>query len=157
MKAIIQNHYGDASTLKLTNVDKPTLKDNEVLIEIHTANIASGDMRINTLDVPFGLKTIFKLIFGFKGPRQKIRGVSGSGKIAEVGKNVTKFKIEQPVYFINSMKAGSMAEYLVMNEKGIIAEIPDGMTFESAAPLAFGAMSAYHYINNATNKKDDKV
>lgn len=157
MKAIIQNKYGDASNLISTDIEKPTPKDNEVLIEINTVNIASGDMRVNTLDIPFGLKTIMKIMFGFRGPRRKVRGLTASGKIVEVGKSVTKFKVNDKVYVINSMKAGCLAEYLVMNEKGVIAPIPESMNYEESAPLAFGAMSSYHFINKSTVKKNDKV
>ena len=157
MKAVIQNRYGDASTLELVEVNKPTPNENELLIEVFTANIASGDMRINTLEVPFGLKTIMRLVFGFKGPRHKIRGISGSGKVVEVGKNVTNYKVNDQVYYINSMKASCMAEFLVLREKAIIAPIPEVMNFETAAPLAFGAMSAYHFINSKSISQNDKV
>ncbi len=157
MKAIIQSKYGDASNLMMTKVEKPTPNENEVLIEMNTVNIASGDMKVNTLDIPFGLKTIMKIMFGFKGPRRKIRGLTASGKIVKVGKNITKYKVGDRVYLINSMKAGCLAEYLVMNEKGVIAEVPESMTYQDAAPLAFGAMSSYHFINRNTVKKNDKV
>lgn len=157
MKAIVQNIYGDASNLIMTEVEKPTPSVNEVLIEIHSVNIASGDMRINTLDIPFGLRTVMKMMFGFKGPRRKIRGITASGKIVEVGSEVTKYKVDDRIYFINSMKAGCLAEYLVMNEKDVIAEIPKEMKYEEAAPLAFGAMSSYHFINENTVNKNDKV
>ena len=56
MKAVVQYKYGGTETLHLEDVSKPTIKDNEILIEVYAANIASGDMRINTLDVPFLLK-----------------------------------------------------------------------------------------------------
>ena len=157
MKAIIQNKYGDASNLMMTEVEKPTPNENEVLIEVNTVNIASGDMRINTLDIPVGFKTIMKIMFGFNGPRRKVRGLTASGRIVEIGKNISKFKVDDRVYLINSMKAGCLAEYLVMNEKGIMVKVPESMTFEDAAPLAFGAMSSYHFINKNTVKKSDKV
>ena len=61
MKAVVQYKYGGTETLHLEDVSKPTIKDNEILIEVYAANIASGDMRINTLDVPFLLKPILRL------------------------------------------------------------------------------------------------
>jgi len=157
MKAIIQNKYGGVSTLKMVEVERPTPNQNEILIEIYATNIASGDMKINTLDVPFGLRTIMKIIFGFNGPRKKIRGISAAGKIVEIGSKVSKFKVKDRVYLINSMKAGCLAEYLVMNENGVIAQIPESMTYEDAAPIAFGAMSSYHFMNENTIKQNDKV
>ena len=70
MKAIIQKIYGGPEMLEVVEVPKPTIDEKSVLIEVHIANIASGDMRVNTLDVPFGLKTIMKLVMGWKGPRK---------------------------------------------------------------------------------------
>ena len=103
MKAIVQYKYGGPDKLNLEEVDKPTIKENEVLIEVFAANIASGDMRINTLDMPSFFKPIFKLMFGFKGPRNIIRGTSGAGSIVEVGSKVTKYNVGDRVNYISSM------------------------------------------------------
>jgi len=157
MKAIIQNKYGLSNTLELVDVEKPRIKDGEVMIEVHSANIASGDMRINTLDVPFGLKTIMRLIFGWNAPRNKIRGMTASGKIVEIGKDVTRFEIGDRVNLINSMGAGCLAEYICLSEKKIISKIGDNISYAQSAPVAFGAMSAYHFINEKTIHKGDKV
>ena len=157
MKAIVQKKYGGIETLSLEDVKKPKIKDNQILIEAYSANISSGDMRINTLDVPAILKPIMKLIFGFKGPRRKVRGVTGAGIIVETGKNVTNFETGQRVYYINSMKAGCLAEFLVLNMNQVIAEIPRGVTFNQASPLSFGAMTALHYINQNTVKENDEI
>ena len=157
MKAIIQHKYGGVETLELANVEKPSFKDNELLIEVHSANIASGDMRINTLSVPKGLKTIMRLIFGWNGPKNKVRGISASGKVVEIGKEVTKFKIGDKVNFINSMGASCMAEYISLKESKIISKFDDKIPYSQAAPIAFGAMSAYHFINQNNIKENDEV
>ncbi|MBN2605343.1 MAG: NAD(P)-dependent alcohol dehydrogenase [Bacilli bacterium] len=157
MKAIIQKTYGGPELLEMVETPVPSLHEKSILIEIYVSNIASGDMRVNTLDVPFGLKTIFRLMFGWKGPKKQIRGLSGSGKVIEVGTEVKRFKKDDLVYFINSMGAGSLAEYIVLTEKSIMAHIPENFSYEEAAPLAFGAMSAYHFINGKNIKDSDKV
>lgn len=157
MRAIMQNKYGGIETLKIIETTKPVINDNEVLIEIFAANIASGDMRVNTLDVPFGLKTIMRLIFGWNGPRSKIRGITAAGKIVEVGKDVVKHTIGDRVNFINTMGAGCLAEYISLSEKKVISKIGDNVTYQQAAPVAFGAMSAYHFINEKNIKFGDEV
>lgn len=157
MKAIVQNYYGGVDQLHLEDIETPTVKSKDVLVKVKACNIASGDMRINTLSVPGPLKVIMKLIFGWNGPRNKVRGISGSGEITEVGNAVTKFKVGDRVYFINSMKAGCMAEYVLLNDKSKMVIMPEEMSFTEAAPIAFGAMSAYHFINKDTIKKNDKV
>lgn len=157
MKAIVQNIYGDESVLQMKEIETPVISKDELLIEVHYANIASGDMRINTLDIPTLLKPIARLVFGCKGPRRQVRGITGSGVITQVGENVTNLNVGDKVYYINSMKAGCMAEYLVLNKKSILAKVPSNMSLEQAAPLAFGAMTALHFINENTVKPGNKV
>lgn len=157
MKAIIQKRYGGPDTLELVKMDQPKLKSSEVLIKIHSTNIASGDMRVNTLSIPFGLKTIMRLVFGWNGPRNKIRGLTAAGEIIEVGDKTTKFKVGDRVNFINSMGASCLAEYISLNEKKIISKIGNDVSYAQAAPVSFGAMSAYHFINENTIKKGDEV
>jgi NADPH:quinone reductase-like Zn-dependent oxidoreductase len=157
MKAIIQNKYGGPETLQLANVSTPVMHDKEIQVKIYASNIASGDMRINTMAVPSVLKPIMWVLFGLKGPRRKIRGISASGVVSEIGSKVTKFKKGDAIYFINSMKAGCLAEYTTLSEKAVIAKKPVKLNFIEAAPVAFGALSAYHFINSKNVQKGKNV
>ena len=80
-----------------------------------------------------------------------------NGKIVEIGKDVTRFEIGDRVNLINSMGAGCLAEYICLSEKKIISKIGDNISYAQSAPVAFGAMSAYHFINEKTIHKGDKV
>lgn len=158
MKAVVQTRYGGPEQMEMVTVPKPLINDNQMLIQIQATNVASGDWRVNTLSIePAILKPIVRLMFGFRGPRQKIRGISAAGIVVETGKNVSTYKKGDMVYFINSMKAGCLAEYVVLKSSAIMAKIPTKMGFIEAAPLAFGAMSAYHFVNERTVQKDMKV
>jgi len=157
MKAVVQTQYGGPETLHLVKVLKPSFNDDEFLVKVHATNIASGDMRVNTLSVNAFLKPIMRLVFGFKGPRSKIRGISASGEIVGLGKNITEYKLKDKIYFINSMKAGCLAEYIVLNKKSITALKPENISYTEAAPIAFGAMSAYHFINQKNIKEGQEV
>jgi len=157
MKAVIQTRYGGPELLKLVSTPIPTVKENEILIQIKATNVSSGDWRVNTLSVPTILKPIMRSIFGFRGPRQKIRGITGAGTIIKTGSKVSSFEPGGHVYFINSIKAGCLAEFIVLKESSIIAKIPDTMNFTEAAPLAFGAMTAYHFINKNTIQQNMEV
>lgn len=84
MKAIIQHRYGGVEELELVERRKPHLKDKELLVEVKAVNVASGDMRVNTLSVATILKPIMRLVFGWKGPRNKVRGISASGTIKKL-------------------------------------------------------------------------
>jgi NADPH:quinone reductase-like Zn-dependent oxidoreductase len=157
MKAIVQYQYGSSDHLYLEDVVKPKIGENEVLIEVYAANVSSGDMRINTLDVPFGLKWIMRLVFGWKRPRQVIRGITAAGQVVAIGNCVSRFKIGDRVNFINSMKASCMAQYIALRETKIISKIGNNVSYVQAAPIAFGAMSAYHFINESNIKKDYQI
>lgn len=152
MRAIVQEKYGDIDTLILKNVEMPVINNKQMLIKIHATNIASGDMRINKFEMPYALKPLARLLFGFNGPRNKIRGISASGEIVQVGSEVKNFKIGDKVNFINSMKAGCLAEYIALSEKSMVSVFDDSIKYEEAAPIAFGAMAAYHFINEDTIK-----
>lgn len=147
MKAVIQTKYGGPELMQLVTRPIPTMKANEMLVKIRATNVASGDWRVNTLSVPFLLKPIIRLIFGCTGPRSEIRGITAAGEVVNTGANVTLYQPGDRVYFINSSKAGCLAEYIALNESTVMAKIPQSMSFVEAAPVAFGAMSAYHFIN----------
>ena len=157
MKAIIQHKYGGLDQLELVEINKPVITEDQLLIKIKAVNIASGDMRVNTLDVPRILKPIMKMVFGWKGPRNKVRGITASGIIKEKGINVHKYNLKDEVYFINSLGAGCLADYIVLNKKAIMARKPKNISFIDVSPIAFGAMTAVHFINQTTVNKDTKV
>ncbi|MDC0558956.1 NAD(P)-dependent alcohol dehydrogenase [Candidatus Izimaplasma bacterium] len=157
MKAVIQNRYGGPEVFELVDHEKPSPKDNQVLIEIHATNIASGDKNVNTLELSLPLKIIMKIIFGWSRPRNKIRGMTAAGEVVEIGKDVKQYSVGDKVYFINSMKAGCLAEYIALNENAVMAPVPENISYIDAAPLSFGAMSAYHFINSNNINENDKV
>lgn len=157
MKAIIQKQYGGIETLEYVERNKPPVKNDEILVKVSYANISAGDKNINTMNVTFPLNIIMKLIFGIKKPKAEIRGISGSGIIEEIGSNVTQFKVGDHVNFINSMKAGVLADYLVLNERSKIGKLGNEVSLADAAPIAFGALSANHFVNGHTIKKGMKV
>ena len=158
MKAIIQTHYGDENTLESVEVSAPIIsKPNQFLVKVAYANISSGDKNINTLDQPFMIRLILKLLFGWKGPKSRIRGISGSGVVEAVGSSVDNLKVGDHINFINSMKAGVLAEFLVLSTESKYAIVDPSVNLAEAAPVAFGAMSAYHFINEHNVKEGDDI
>lgn len=157
MKAIIQKQYGGIETLEDVERNKPSIKKDEILVKVSYANISAGDKNINTMQVTFPLNVIMKMIFGLRKPKAEIRGISGSGIIEKVGSDITQFKVGDHVNFINSMKAGVLADYLVLKETSKIAKLDDQVSLEDAAPIAFGALSANHFIHANTIKKEMNV
>lgn len=158
MKAIIQNKYGDASTLQLLDVPPLTIEQpTDVLIDVKVANISTGDKNINTMQGNFFFKLLLQLVFGFGKPKAKVRGISGSGIVTKIGSKVTNVQVGDRVNFINSMKAGVMAEQLRLSSKSKLAIVDPSVSFEQAAPIAFGALTAIHFINEQSVQPGNKV
>src|SRR5512146_1406662 len=116
MKAIIYTQYGPADVLHLQEVEKPTLKDNEVLIKVHATSVTAGDCNARGFTfVPPGFGFMAHLMFGLRKPNQPVLGTELAGEIVEVGKEVRRFKQGDPVLGV-SLKFGAYAEYLCMAE-----------------------------------------
>lgn len=157
MKAVIQPRYGAPEVLKISDVPIPQIKEHEMLIKVAYANVSSGDARVRALDAPAMLKPMMRLIFGIRGLRHQIPGVGGSGVVVETGQAITRFKKGDRVHFIHAMRMGSYAEYVKYKETDCIAKTPDNVSLEQAAPLSFGALTAYHFINESHVKTGDHV
>ncbi|MFX0184914.1 MAG: NAD(P)-dependent alcohol dehydrogenase [Candidatus Hodarchaeota archaeon] len=156
MAAIIATRIGSPDYLKLKEVEKPTPKDNEVLIRVHAATVTIGDVIMQKLRFPLWL--IFHL-FGMK--RKKIPGHELAGTIAVIGKDVTKFQVGDQVFGTTSgFSVGANAEYVCLPEewsKGVLELKPTNMTFEEAAAVPIGGMTALHILRKGNIQSGEKV
>ena len=152
MKAIELTKYGAPEFLQMKEVEKPSPKDNEILIKIHATSVSSGDARMRRAD-PF----IIRLIFGFKRPRKSVLGVVVSGEIEAIGKNVSNYKIGDQVFGSSGMSFGAHAEYVSVPEDAVLALKPANMTYEEAAAIPFGATASMHFLRIANVLPGQKV
>jgi len=111
MKAIVCTKYGPPEVLQLKEVEKPTPKDNEVLIKIFATTANGADTRIRGSVFPSVFKYLVPIALGFKGPRKNILGVELAGEIEAVGKNVTRFKVGDQVFASTGAAFGAHAGY----------------------------------------------
>ncbi len=146
MRAAVYARYGPPGVVEVKEVEKPTIKDDEVLIKIRATTVSSGDWRVRSLDVPFGFRLISRLIFGFFRPKQPILGSELAGDIEAVGKDVTKFKAGDQVFAFPGVGLGCHAEYRAMPEDGAIARKPADLSYEQAAALSFGGTTALDFL-----------
>ena len=152
MKAIELTKYGAPEFLQMNEVEKPSPKDNEILIKIHASSVSSGDARMRRAD-PF----IIRLIFGFKRPRKPILGVVVAGEIEAIGKSVSNYKIGDQVFGSSGMNFGAHAEYVSVKEDAVLALKPGNMSYEEAASIPFGATASMHFLKIANIQQGQKV
>jgi NADPH:quinone reductase-like Zn-dependent oxidoreductase len=98
--------------------------------------------------VPFGFGLIARLIFGIFGPRNPILGTELAGEIESVGKDVTQFKVGDPVFAFPGAGLGCHAEYRSMPEDGAVTLKPANLTYEEAAALSFGGTTALNFLRD---------
>lgn len=161
MKAAVYNKYGPPNVLKLMDIEKPIPKDEEVLIKIHSATVTSGDVRLRSSDFPPLFWLPARLIFGLFKPKKKILGHELAGTIEKIGKDVSKFKVGDNVFGTTTMlNTGSYAEYICLPQKwkhGVLELKPKNLSFEEAAALPVGAMTAMYLLEKANLKNGQNV
>lgn len=154
MKAAVYTKYGSPNAvLKLTEVDKPKPKANEVLVKIHTASINSWDW-----DLVRGIPRIYRLLFGLFKPKYNIPGIDIAGTVESVGKDITQFKPGDEVFGdISESAFGAFAEYTCAKAENLLTK-PASMPFEDAATLPHAGGLAYQgLLDRRPIKKGDKI
>ncbi|MGL4487909.1 MAG: NAD(P)-dependent alcohol dehydrogenase [Rhizobiaceae bacterium] len=149
MKAWICRSYGDPNELSMESRPVPTPGDHEVLVKVRATTVSSADVRIRALNVPRGFKLISRLVLGLTKPRQPVLGTEFSGTIVACGKSVSGFKVGDEVFGFPGAAMRCHAQYLTMATTKPIALKPDNLSFDEAASLSFGAMTALHFLKKA--------
>lgn len=132
MKAYQVTKYGKKEILHLTEVAKPTIKDHEVLVEIHAASVNLLDSKIRNGE--------FKLLLPYQPPFTV--GHDIAGVVIQVGKNVNKFKIGDEVYACNK---GAFAEYIAINQNELALK-PINISMEEAASIPLVGLTAWQVL-----------
>ena len=148
MKAIVCTKYGSPDVLQLQEVEKPTPKDDEVLIKIHAASINSRDWRMMRAN-PFFIRLVPG---GFLQPKNKILGADVAGQVEAVDRCVKQFKPGDEVfgYLPSATGRGTFAEYVCANENAITLK-PANLTFEQAASVPVAALTALQGLRDKGN------
>ena len=159
MKALICTKYGSPEVLKLKEVNKPVPKSNEALIKVYASSVTAGDCRIRRFDFAKWFWLPGRIIFGFTKPRSNIPGWELSGKIESIGKDVKRFKKGDKVFGYNKgISFGSTnAEYKCLSEDRLVTIDIDKISYEEAAVLPIGGLTALHFLRKANTKKAQKV
>lgn len=152
MLAATRSKYGPPDLLTIQEVEKPTPRDNEVLVKVFAATVSRTDCGIL-----WGRPFVLRLITGFPNPRNKVIGTDFAGLVEAVGKKVTSFKAGDRVWGFDDSGLSSHAEYLSFREDKTTDFIPGNISYQQAAASAEGAHYAINFINKIDLKPGQKV
>ncbi len=152
MKAAVLDRYGPPEVLRVADVPKPVPRDNEVLVRVSAATVSAGDVHLRQAK-PF----FIRFAFGLFRPRFRIPGFTLAGTIEETGRSVTGYRKGDAVFGTTGMKFRANAEYACVTSGQALALKPANATFEEAAAVPFGGVSALHFLRRADVKPGQRV
>ena len=152
MKACVYTQYGPPEVVSFTEVTKPIPNSNEILIQVKYATVNRTDCGFRSAEY-----FISRFFSGLLKPKNQILGNEFAGIVAEIGSEVTGFKIGDKVFGYNDKTFGTHAEYVCLNEKSNLALIPKNIEINQAAAICEGAHYALCDIRAAKVKAGDEV
>lgn len=157
MKAVFVPRYGPPEVIEFREVSTPAPRAGEVRIRVLAAAVTAGDWRVRSGILPRGFGALRGIALGFGGPRKGILGTDAAGVIDAVGAGVARFQVGDPVLAFPGMAMGSHAEFLVMRAAGCVALKPAHLSFEEAAALPFGGMTALDFLRRGKVRAGERV
>lgn len=142
MKAMVYHEYGAPDVLQLKEIEQPVPKDNEVLIKICATTVSAVDAIFRQ-----GAVLSARLFTGLLRPTKRILGSDFAGVVAATGKEVQRFKAGDTVFGATA-DFGAYAEYICLPEDGALATKPTNLSFEEAAAVPGGALTALPFLRD---------
>ena len=165
MKAIVYTEYGSPDVLQLKEIEKPSPKNNEILIRVYATSVNFGDTMARNFkavtprqfNMPFLFWLLAKISFGLRQPKITVLGSEFAGEIEAVGRDVKRFKQGDQIFGYPGQNFGAYAEYLCMPEDSVLAIKPTNMTYEEAAVVPYGAIMALPLLRRVNIQLGQKV
>jgi NADPH:quinone reductase-like Zn-dependent oxidoreductase len=157
MKAAVYERYGAPDVVHIQEIAQPTPKDDEVLVRVRATTVSTADWRARTLEVPRGFGVMARLVFGLFGPRKPILGTELAGEVVAVGNQVRQLKVGDAVVAFSGIGLGCHAEYRCVRESGVVVRKPANLSFDEAAALSFGGMTALSFLRRGNIRSGHKV
>src|SRR5437879_6377569 len=140
MQASVRRQYGSADLVHVAEIDRPIVKDGEVLVRVRAAGVDRGVWHLMA-----GKPYLMRIAgFGLRAPKNPVLGRELAGTVESVGIGVTRFKPGDPVFGIGE---GSFAQYVVARDDSL-APKPQNLTFEQAAPIGISGLTAIQAVRD---------
>ncbi len=159
MKAAVYDEYGPPEVVRLAELDEPTPAASEILVKVRAATVAAGDWRMRRAD-PF----LVRLVNGLFRPRRvRVLGFELAGEIEAVGSAVRRFRPGEHVFAFTGFGFGAHAEYRCLAESGkimkvgLVARKPANMSFQQAAAVPVGGLTAQGFLRRAGVRPGERV
>ena len=152
MRAAVQTRYGPPDVVRVSEVDRPAVKDEELLVRIHATTVNRTDCAYRAAR-PF----FMRLLTGLVRPRVNVLGTEFAGEVEAVGNGVTSFEVGDRVFGYCEGRFGAHAEYMAIPEGGSLATMPPDLTYDEAAPSTEGSHYALSLITRARIRSGQDV
>ncbi|MCM3715991.1 NAD(P)-dependent alcohol dehydrogenase [Alkalihalobacillus oceani] len=152
MRAIVCESYGPPDVLRLEEVTKPAPKREEIVVKILATAVNSADWRMRKGE-PFPVR----FFFGLTKPRRPVLGGVFAGVVEEIGQDVSGLRAGDAVFGVTGMTFGAYADYISLPEKAVLTFKPPAISFEEAASVPFGGLTALHFLKKANIESGQNV
>ncbi len=148
MKAIVATAYGNHEVLKVKQVEIPQVNENEILIKVVSSSATTADTMMIS-----GKPYLSRLFMGFRKPKNEIPGTGFAGTVVFVGKKVNRFNVGDEVFGETSLGFSSNAEYICVNENGVLLHKPDNLPFTEASSYCDGHLTSINFLKELAKIK----
>jgi NADPH:quinone reductase-like Zn-dependent oxidoreductase len=152
MRAAVRTSYGPPDVVRIAEVDKPTPKNNQVLVKVHATTVNRTDCGFRA-----GRPFFVRLLTGLPRPKVTVLGTEFAGEVEMVGASVTSFRVGDRVFGFKGLPFGAHADYMAIPQDGFLATMPAQLSFEEAAPSTEGSHYALTFIRKAKVRSGQDV
>lgn len=157
MKVAFVARYGPPEVVEFREAPTPSAAAGEVRIRVLATAVTAGDWRVRSGVMPRGFGALRGIGLGFGGPRKGVLGTDAAGVVDAVGTGVKRFNVGDPVFAFPGSALGCHAEFLVIRADGRVAPKPANLSFEMAAALPFGGMTALDFLRRGEVQAGERV
>ena len=157
MRAAVHRQYGSPDVIRIEDVEKPTPRDDELLVRVRAATVGTWDCEARAFSFPLWFWLPLRLAMGIRRPRWPVLGQELAGEVEAVGRGVTRFAPGDRVFGSLGLGFGAHAEYACLSSRRAVAHMPRNMSYAEAACIPVGGDNALHFLRLARVQPGERV